>query len=236
MFYDILIGIFSIFILNLIINKFNNDNDKKESFKNDQTFIPKYLNDPNKLLAYQANKIKPNYRPNVVTKISDINDPIFKEEKKQEYNKPSIKPKVTFDPVSTQMNPKYKLYHENNLNFREANGIILDSKRNIDQRVNTNIQDFVNNGIENRSNLSEFIPDYNLYNDIISQTPLKIENNEKKLNERTIKEIYDELTNDNRLALQQNLDDLEAKDFRNDYNINEKYGATRFDTYSVSQN
>ena len=77
MFYDILIGLFSIFILNLIINKFNNDNDKKESFKNDQTFIPKYLNDPNKLLAYQANKIKPNYRPSVVTKISDINDPIL---------------------------------------------------------------------------------------------------------------------------------------------------------------
>jgi hypothetical protein len=53
---------------------------------------------------------------------------------------------------------------------------------------------------------------------------------------RTIKEIYDELTNDNHFALQQNLDDLEAKDFRNDYNINEKYGATRFDTYSVSPN
>jgi polyhydroxyalkanoate synthesis regulator phasin len=233
MFYDILIGLFFIYILDYIINKFNN---KKESFKNDQTFIPKYLNDPNILLAYKANKIKPNYRPSVVTKISDINDPIFKEEVKKEFNKPSIKPKVTFDPVSTQMNPKYKLYHENNLNFREANGVIINSIKNIDQRVNTNIQDFVNNGIENRSNATEFIPDYNLYNNIISQIPQKEELTNNNLNERTIKEIYDELTNDNRLALQQNLDDLEAKDFRNDYNINEKYGATRFDTYSVNPN
>jgi hypothetical protein len=60
MFYDILIGLFSIFILDLIINKFNNDKEIKETFKNDQTFIPKYLSDPNKLLAYQAKKQKPN--------------------------------------------------------------------------------------------------------------------------------------------------------------------------------
>jgi hypothetical protein len=35
------------------------------------------------------------------------------------------------------------------------------------------------------------------------------------------------------MDLQQNLDDLEANDKGTEFIIGEKYGATRFDTYSV---
>ena len=50
-------------------------------------------------------------------------------------------------------------------------------------------------------------------------------------NDKYIKDIYDDLTNDNRLELQQNLDNLDANDIRNDYIIGTKYGNTKFDTY-----
>ena len=56
----------------------------------------------------------------------------------------------------------------------------------------------------------------------------------KSMTGQTIKQIYDEITNDNRLNLQQNLDNLEAYTNRSDFIIGEKYGATRFDTYSVN--
>jgi hypothetical protein len=78
--------------------------------------------------------------------------------------------------------------------------------------------------------------DLNLYNSIIDSIKdnyLKQSHTITPSNNKTIKDIYDELTNDNRLALQQNLDELEANDFRNDYIIGEKYGSTRFDTYHV---
>ena len=50
---------------------------------------------------------------------------------------------------------------------------------------------------------------------------------------RTIKDIYDEITNDSRLDLQKNLDNLEVINNRNDYILGEQYGSTRFDTYAL---
>ena len=51
---------------------------------------------------------------------------------------------------------------------------------------------------------------------------------------KTIKEIYDDITNDNRLVLQEDLDNLQAANVNDKFVIGEKYGATRFDTYSVN--
>ena len=50
-------------------------------------------------------------------------------------------------------------------------------------------------------------------------------------NNQTIKSIYDELTNDNRLEY--NLDNLEANNIKENYLINNRYGTTNFDTYSI---
>ena len=50
---------------------------------------------------------------------------------------------------------------------------------------------------------------------------------------KTIKDIYDEITEDNRLKLQTNLDDLNAYDSNDNFNIKERYGHTNFDTYSI---
>ena len=58
-------------------------------------------------------------------------------------------------------------------------------------------------------------------------------NHTNKEIDKTIKEIYDELTNDNRLKLQTNLDDLETYDTTDNYNIKGKYANSSFDTYSI---
>ena len=49
---------------------------------------------------------------------------------------------------------------------------------------------------------------------------------------KTIKDIYDEITNDNR-NLNTNLDNLDAYDSADNYKIDQKYGSTHFDTYSI---
>ena len=53
--------------------------------------------------------------------------------------------------------------------------------------------------------------------------------------DRTIREIYNEITNDHRLEYQQNLDELQGYNDRTDYEISygSKYGSTRFDTFNV---
>ena len=58
--------------------------------------------------------------------------------------------------------------------------------------------------------------------------------NDTESKNKTIKEIYDDLTNDNRLVLQEDLDNLQTANFNDNFVIGEKYGATRFDTYSVN--
>ena len=191
----------------------------KESFKNNQIYEQKYLNDPNKIK--NINYKRPSHR----YYSSDINDPIFKKEK-------SLFQTLKFDPVSVNIDSKYKLYGDVNLDYKEAGKIYLNDKPNIDQRINTNIINYINKNEINEYNDFQYKSDLNLYNHIIS---LNKDNEEILQNkEKTIKDIYDELTNDNRLELQQNLDELEAFDEnRNDYRINEKYGATRFDTYSI---
>jgi hypothetical protein len=233
--------------------------NKKEQFKNEQIYEQKYLNDPIKLASYKAkiSKYKPKYKLKIDrSNEKSVDDSIFdqrddkiteRDQKnkvlensihKQKYNQIKIKSKpeqkIKFDPIIRNIEPKYKLYADNNMNFREGGKIYLNSKQNIDQNTNTNIMDFINNNKITQIDTTEKIPDFNLYNSIISQigqTPKP--NNSIQNKGKTIKDIYDELTNDNRLELQQNMDDLCAYDNRYDFIIGEKYGATRFDTYSV---
>lgn len=190
----------------------------RETFKNNQTYEPKYLNDPKNIKKIKTKLPKHRYFP------SNINDPIFKKEK-------SSCQTLKFDPISVNIDSKYKLYGDVNLDFKEGGRIYLDNKPNIDQTVDINIKNYINNNEVIEFNDIQYKPDLNIYNHIIS---LNQDNQEiQQNNNKTIKDIYDELTNDNRLELQKNLDDLEAFDGRNDYKINEKYGATRFDTYSI---
>lgn len=191
----------------------------RESFKNNQYYEQKYLNDPKNIKKIKTKLPPYKYIP------SNINDPIFKKER-------SECKLLKFNPVTINIDSKYKLYGDVNLDFKEGGRIYLDNKPNIDQTVDTNIKNYINNNEVINFNDTQYKPDLNIYNHIIS---LNQDNQEILQNkDKTIKDIYDELTNDNRLELQQNLDDLEAFDDRNDYKINEKYGATRFDTYSIN--
>jgi hypothetical protein len=185
----------------------------RESFKNNQFYEQKYLNDPNKINNYK-------------TKLPSINyissDPIFQKEK--------IDNKIlSFDPISVNIDSKFKLYGDVNLNYKESGRVYLDNRPNIDQTIDTNIKDYINKNEIHKYNDTQFKTNLNIYNSIIGLN--KIDN--QIINNKTIKQIYDDLTNDNRLELQQNLDDLTAFDGRDDYKINEKYGATRFDTYYI---
>ena len=69
--------------------------------------------------------------------------------------------------------------------------------------------------------------------DIDQSTNINIMNHTNNNQGKTIKDIYDEITNDNRLDLQQDLDNLSAYDSADNYNIDKNYGATQFDTYSI---
>jgi hypothetical protein len=130
--------------------------------------------------------------------------------------KSNLKHVVNFNPINTQSENKYKLYHDNLFNFGPAGIVGNTTKPHIDQTINTNIMNYAEKGI-----VSD--PKNNL---IMTET--------NSTEGKTIKQIYDDITNDNRLSLQQNLDNLEARDKGKNYLINEKYGATRFDTYNIS--
>ena len=151
---------------------------------------------------------------------------------------------VKFNPITSNMEKKYKLYGSEfiipepsgKIKYDKPYGsFILKPDTNdlkqpiypdqIDQSININISNYVNHNIQ--SNEIDYQTNPNTKPEPIIGSNIKSNKN------RTIKEIYDNITNDNRLALQQNLDDLEAWSDRNDYIIGEKYGATRFDTYSV---
>jgi hypothetical protein len=92
---------------------------------------------------------------------------------------------------------------------------------------------------ENSYNIDEYIYDVDIENklkiipkSIENNIVLDINNSIKRNKNNTIKSIYDELTNDNRLEKMNNLDNLEANNIKETYLINNRYGTTNFDTYS----
>jgi hypothetical protein len=144
-------------------------------------------------------------------------------------NNPNKSKSVKFNSVASNMEKKYDRYGSKFIIPQPAGKVKLNQNQSpinhidqIDQTVSLNIANYVNNNIQSNE------IDYN------KMSPEPIIQSSKSNKNRTIKDIYDAITNDNRLALQQNLDDLEAFTNREDYEIGEKYGATRFDTYSVS--
>ena len=107
--------------------------------------------------------------------------------------KEKFKVKINHIAPITQNQHIFKLYGEDNLNFKKA-GIIKDVK-NIDQTTNINIMDHTNKGVG-----------------------------------KTIKQLYDEITNDNR---NQNITNLEPFDSQDNYIIDTatNYGTSGFNTY-----
>jgi hypothetical protein len=263
---------------------------KMEKFKNNQSYKPKYLNDPTKLKKYKSemskkltitdeaiqtntfrlenmpkatklNELDPNFRQNKTVK-SKIDSEIFDPELDQMFNsinsinsrkKQSNKSKnVQFNPISTNPESKYKFYHDALFTVKPSEKLVNPKQPNIDQTISQNIMAYTNNNIQSKSEGKEL--DVNILNEIYKQNQLiqsthianKLTNDlnttdfaqvaNKSINGRTIKEIYDNITNDHRLDLQQNLDDLEAFDNGSQFILGEKYGATRFDTYSVGMN
>ena len=153
---------------------------------------------------------------------------------------------VKFNPITSNIEKKYKLYGSefiipepsSKVKYDKPYGsFILKPNMNdlkqpiypdqIDQSVNINISNYVNHNIQSNE------IDYRSESNANTEPDPIIGSNIKSNKNKTIKDIYDAITNDNRLALQQNLDDLEAWSNRTDFMIGEKYGATRFDTYSV---
>jgi hypothetical protein len=70
---------------------------------------------------------------------------------------------------------------------------------------------------------------------IDQSTNINIMNYTNKQEGKTIKELYDNITNDNRLDLQKDLENLDAYDSNDNYSIDKHYGNTKFDTYSVNK-
>jgi hypothetical protein len=266
---------------------------KIEKFKNNQSFKPTYLNNPNKLAKYRndlSNKNKMNVNaftyPNSIQtnqfrtipnqqimsksnlnlnirsdKFEDqIKSEIFDPELEQIFNKiekeksyqniltktntttqvKQAKSSVKFNPIVQNPETKYKLYHESLFRTNPAKKLIDSNKPYIDQTISQNIMSYMNDGIEtiypdNLDVNNIVIDNYNEINHSANKTDPtnEINLNIKKMRGKTIKDIYDEITNDGRMNLQQNLDDLEANDTGTQFIIGEKYGATRFDTYSV---
>jgi hypothetical protein len=132
--------------------------------------------------------------------------------------------KVNFKLVAQNPESKYKLYHDSLFTPNPAPKLYSENKPIIDQTISINIMDYANKG-------KQSVPiDY--------ANPSNVKVEDKNLNTintrgKTIKDIYDEITQDGRLDLQKNLDDLQAFNNRNDYVLGEKYGTTRFDTYAI---
>lgn len=160
-----------------------------EGFKNTQTFKPVFKNNPIKLARYQKKHPNPDIQSNIVysANLQQIN--------KQSNIKSIYNPKFT-EKFNVKIDQKYKLYGEDNLNFKKAG--IIKQPTDIDQTTNINIMNLTNNSMN-----------------------------------KTIKDIYDDITNDNRNT-NMNLDNLLAYDPLDNYNIDTKYGSTQFDTYSMN--
>ena len=169
---------------------------------------------------------------------------ISKEKSNQNIKSDILNKSVQFDPIAKNPETKYKRYHESLFRLKPSEKLVDLNKPSIDQTISQNIMAYTNNGIEtiypNYMDVSNIeIYNFNKINNI-SESTSKIHNindpnniNIRKMKGKTIKEIYDDITNDGRMNLQQNLDDLEANDKGSQFIIGEKYGATRFDTYSV---
>jgi len=181
-----------IFIIGLFLFDYKNI---LENYKNNQTYIPVFLNDPIKLIKYHKEHPNHDIQSNLVSSAN------LQQIKKQSQIKSIYNPKlrekfnVKIDPIIT--NSKYKLYGEDNLNFTKAG--IVKQPTDIDQTTNINIMNHANNSMN-----------------------------------KTIKDLYDEITNDNR-NFNLNLDNLDAYDPADNYNIDKKYGSTHFDTYSINK-
>lgn len=199
-----------------------------------------HVNDP--IFNKQTkNNMGPNYDIYIKNKKNEINDEnIFKQKhstindgniyrnineiKLNKYKKNPNLQKVNFNPVATNPESKYKLYHDSLFTPNPAPKLYSENKPVVDQTINTNIQNYINKGIQS-------VPlDYaNPSNTAVEEIDLK----KISMKGKTIKDIYDEITQDSRLDLQKNLDDLQAFNNRNDYMLGEKYGTTRFDTYAL---
>lgn len=245
-----IILIFAVILLNHIPIK------NLEQFKNNQTYKPVYLNDPKKMIKYHGKRNLTNYvAPDndcdiIVNPIyHNVDDEMIqlrknrdniletREIRPRQHRKycveaSSVSPPDDIDKFNTHASlakqkcftevkkvsrtSNHKLYADALFTFEPAKKIISNDHPTIDQTISLNIINYVEQGIES-------VPDNH------SMNGCKINNMQGK----TIKQIYDDITNDNRFEFQQNLDDVEANNMRNDFIIGEKYGATRFDTYSV---
>lgn len=166
-----------------------------EHFKNFQEYIPFIVHDPIKLIKYKKENPYNNIQSNRVYSVNKLYKTSYKFENFKTNS--SIKNKKQFE-IKINSPPKnqnvvYKLYGEDNLNFKKAG--IINNPKNIDQTTNINIMNHTNNNIG-----------------------------------KTIKELYDEITNDNRT---QDISNLEPFDSLDNYIINTKtnYGNTNFNTY-----
>jgi len=203
--------LFILFII-FIIGLFLDFKSIIEHYNNNQTYIPKLLNDPLKLLKYKKENPTTDIQSNLVytANLSEIKKQhslrsIYRfqnTQKPPETINSIIKSKVPIGQIkpvenfTTSSSNRYKLYGEDNLDFKPA-GIISDPA-NIDQTVNINIMNHTNKGTN-----------------------------------KTIKDLYDEITEDNRSKLQTNIEDLNAYDPNDNFNIDKKYGHSSFDTYSM---
>ena len=239
--------------------KYLNDPKKLEKYKkiNKNKSIDNAFIYPNSIQTNQFGKISNEYNLNKYNsnqfgKISnnlkhDIKAEIFDPELEQIFNKiekeksyqnqinTKNKTSVKFNPIVENPESRYKLYHESLFRTKPAEKLIDSNRPLIDQTISQNIMAYMNKGTETVYQDSLDIKQINPTQINSTQiNPTQINpNNIKKIKGRTIKEIYDDITNDGRMILQQNLDDLEANDKGTEFIIGEKYGATRFDTYSV---
>jgi len=199
----------------------------------------------NKYNSNQFGKISNNLKHDIKAEIFDpeleqIFNKIEKEKSYQNQINTKNKTSVKFNPIVENPESRYKLYHESLFRTKPAEKLIDSNRPLIDQTISQNIMAYMNKGTETVYQDSLDIKQINptqINSTQINPTqinPTQINpNNIKKIKGRTIKEIYDDITNDGRMILQQNLDDLEANDKGTEFIIGEKYGATRFDTYSV---
>ena len=231
-----------IFIILLIIFILNiKTQSKKELFKNNRSYVQKYINDPSNLIKYKLKRDENQQINddlfNSINKIgintinsADTNELINKKQcnckfyvekikqlpnksykyyipNNEQYNfnninfgKKYIKKNLQSNKHQNKSitnnnttNKKYQTYYDALFTFKPAKKIPNKNNPDIDQTINNNIKDYIDKGIETTENLENS----GMVNKKIDKTDM------------TIKEMYDNITNDNRLELQQNLDDLE---------------------------
>lgn len=204
------------------INKIQSNTiySNKKQVKDIQTYVnhPQIINKTQLIDKTQRNQSEEK------NKYSDINIGLtHKNFNKSNKKNPNLQ-KVNFNPIVSNPESKYKLYHDSLFTPNPAPKLYNEHDPIIDQTINTNIQNYINKGIQS-------VPiDYANPSNTSAEN---IDLGKVNMKGKTIKEIYDEITQDSRLDLQKNLDDLQAFNNRNDYMLGEKYGATRFDTYAL---